>query len=279
MILRISLGIVLCMILLMPRCLADEVGSGNEQTSSKEVESLRSEFEERIRALEEQQAAAPAYRGAAVGTYGGIMNPDLSVVVDVQTLFTDDKDNDNRNKVRVSAGELALQAFLYPGVRGDFVAAFEQHYEGDSVETEVHVEEAYASFLDLPFGMQLEAGRKLMNFGKFNALHPHHWPVAESPLVLANLFGHHPWLDDGVQMNILVPNPWDLYLKTGFGIWNGNDPGHAHAHSETVDWNGHVYLSRSSVDLPVSDEVNCMAGYTAAWMREVTRRCTTGMPR
>ncbi len=270
MALRIWLSIVLCLVLLAPRCFAQEAqGGGSPQSQGeaealrKELEELKQEYEERIRSLEERQAAAAAYRGAPVGTYGGIMNPDISIVVDVQALFTDDKDNDNRNKVRIPEAELALQAFLYPGVRADFVAAFEQHYEGDNVETEVDIEEAYASFLDLPFGMQLEAGRKLMNLGKFNPVHPHHWRVAQTPLVLEHLFGHHPWYDDGAQLSVLVPNPWDLYAKAGFGIFNGKDPGHAH--EQNVDWDGHVYLARSSFDLPVSDEASCVVGYSAAW--------------
>jgi hypothetical protein len=247
----------------------EQAPTAQEQISSlrEELERMKTEYEERIRALEQSESAAPVHRGAPVGTYGGLMNPDVSVVVDVQALFTDDKDNDNRNKVRIKEGELALQAFLYPGVWGNFIAALEQEYDGDDVETDVDVEEAYVEFQDLPFGIQAEVGRKFMNFGRLNALHPHHWPITQTPLVLENLFGHHPWYDDGVQLSVLVPNPWDLYANTGFGVWNGRDPGHGHDHDDEqrVDWEGHVYLSRSSLDLPVTDEMNGVLGYSAAW--------------
>ena len=273
----VPLSTVLCLMLVCGWCVAEQpkqqapsATSGDVESLKKEFEQMKQQYEQRIRALEEQPAASLPHRATPVGTYGGIMNADISLIVDVQTLFTDDHDNDNRNNVRVKEGELALQSYLYPGVRGDFIAAFEQDYAGSHVETGVNVEEGYVSFLNLPFGFQAELGRKFMNFGTLNASHPHHWAIAEPPLILENLFGHHPWFDDGAQLSALVPNPWDLYLKTGFGITNGRDPGHAHHNggdheSETVDWHGHVFLSRSSFDIPVNEETNCIVGYSAAW--------------
>ena len=61
------------------------------------------------------------HKAAPVGSYGGIMNPDISVIVDSQLLYTDDVANEDRDKLRINEAELAFQCYLYPGIRGDFI--------------------------------------------------------------------------------------------------------------------------------------------------------------
>jgi len=277
---------------------AVEGGVGSEETS---VQKLK-ELEEKIQRLErdhetraasnlqqkasesvENQRIGVPHKGAPAGTYGGMMNPDISVIADVQSLFTDNKDNDLRNRVRVKHVELALQGYLYPGIRADVIPALEMEYHGDEVGVEVDLEEACITASQIPYlseyvPLELRAGRTLMSFGRLNPVHPHHWPFVDTPLAMANFFGEHSWFDDGIQASLVVPNPWDMYLKTAFGIWNGRQLGHhhgeeehegeeehSHHHNHTIAWNGHVYLSRIVLGIPFGRVAHTLLGYSAAW--------------
>ncbi|MFQ5647377.1 MAG: hypothetical protein ACE5GM_10635 [bacterium] len=157
-----------------------------------------------------------------IGAYLGVMNPDLSIIVDSNAYFTDDKSRPDRNKTRVREGEIALQGWLYPGIRGDFYATFEQEYEADrTVNTSVDLEAATISFLDLPLDQTAKAGRMFVEFGEMNKIHQHHRSTVDQPLVLEHFFGNHSWIDDGVQVTALIPNPLDLYWMIEANYLNG----------------------------------------------------------
>ncbi|MBU2568145.1 MAG: hypothetical protein KJ967_05190 [Elusimicrobia bacterium] len=194
-----------------------------------------------------------------LGSFGGIMNPDLSFIVDIRGLFRE-KDDNAKNKLLLSAVEFALGGYLHPGIRGDVILALDQDYSTGGPATEIELEEAFISFLDMPLGLQIIAGRKLVDFGNINRFHLHHYPFSDSPLVLEHFFGHHSWGDDGVNLSFLVPNPFDIYFKTSFSMLNGK-PLCPHA---LVLWDGNrrVYNSRVSVDLPW---IKSIAGYSRAW--------------
>lgn len=169
-----------------------------------------------------------AYSGSATA----IELPEISAIVNGQADLTDPEDPDRHQKVRIKEAEVAVAGYLYPSIHGDFIVAFEQEYVDEEVETEVEVEEAYLSFLELPGGLQAVAGRKLISFGRLNPIHPHHWAFPETPRALENLFGDHPWFDDGLDLNLLVPNPWDAYLKVSAGVYNGRSLEHGHGDAE-----------------------------------------------
>jgi hypothetical protein len=265
-----------------------------------EQERLRAEIEEKdeeiralndkVTALEENQGAGglagrverleraegPRHKAAPVGAYGGLMNPDISLIANMKGFAGSDDDNPLNQRFLVEEAELGFQGFLWPGIRGDAFVALEQHVEGDGhVTTEIDLEEAYVSFLDLPAGLQVQAGRQLQDFGRLNPLHPHHWGAPDLPLPLRRLFGAHPWLDDGVQVSALIPNPWEAYVKVEGGVWSGKQPGHAHEDEEEetlgtaefdqpTSWNGNVFTARASVDVPLGENTNLMPGYSFA---------------
>ena len=100
------------------------------------------------------QEGGKVHRAAPVGSYGGLMNPDVSVVLNTKALFTDNRERHSRDKLSIEEAELAFQSYLYPGIHGDLIVSLHQH-EG---EWKVHPEEAYVSFLDLPLGLQAIVG-------------------------------------------------------------------------------------------------------------------------
>jgi hypothetical protein len=140
-------------------------------------------------------------------------------------------------------------------------------------EWEIHPEEAFVSFLELPAGFRLIAGRKLLEFGRLNPLHPHHWKFVEQPLVMENFLGDHPLFDDGAQIDWLLPNPWDLYCKLAFGHWAGASSGHSHEHEAgeehdhagVIEWRGKIYNGRAALDLPFGELSSALAGYSVVW--------------
>lgn len=243
-----------------------------ELEREQDVEALAA----RLERLEE--AESPRHKAAPVGAYGGLMNPDISLVVDVKGLLSDTDTNPLDEKIMLEHAELAIQGYLWPGIRADFVGAIGQHPEdGGHIHTHTEVEEGYVSFLDLPANLQLQVGRKLLDFGRLNPIHPHHWAIPDTPLPLRRLFGDHSWYDDGFQASTLIPNPWDLYLKVQGGIWNGRTLGdeNNHEHADAgdhespgfagpVDWGGRVYTGRASLDFSLSQDANMMTGYSLA---------------
>jgi len=211
--------------------------------------------------------AGDVHRPAPVGSYGGIMNPDVSAIINTWALFSDNKENELKDKVTLKEAELAFQSYLYPGVYGNFIVAMHMHDD----EWKVHPEEAYVSFLDLPFGFQFHLGRRLVTIGKANAIHPHHWSFATQPLVLENFFGH-AWFDDGATIDWLVPNPWDVYFKLTFSALSGATPHHHEeamedtlCRKEHVHWEGKTFNFRASTDIPFLDLSNAIIGYSAGW--------------
>ena len=253
----------------------DEIRALKDKVMALEEDQDGGGLARRVEQLE--RAEAPRHKAAPVGAYGGLMNPDISFIANMKGFLSSDDDNPLNQRFLIQEAEIGFQGFLWPSIRGDAFVALEQHVEGDGyVNTAVHLEEAYVSFLDLPAGLQLQAGRQLQDFGRLNQLHPHHWAVPDTPLPLRRLFGDHPWLDDGVQISALIPNPWDLYVKVQGGVWSGWPLGHAHDHEDEEEvaeaaeldqltrWNGNVFTARASLDFPISDNTNLMPGYSFA---------------
>lgn len=273
---------------------AEEEQAGEKETVEerldrlqRELDQLRKEHEVEIKELNEKLAAqeeanareGEAHRAAPVGSYGGIMNPSISAIADIQALFTNNEENPNRNKICVKHVEFAFQGYLYPGIRADIIPALEMEYIGDEVHVEIDLEEAYLTASPIPFlgeyvPLGLQLGRKFMNFGRLNPIHAHHWPFVDTPLVLESFLGPHNWYDDGLQGILNIPNPWDLYLKTTFGYWNGKSLGHAHGEEGEdhlhdvggpIEWDGGVYLSRTVLGVPFGRTSDLLLGCSVSW--------------
>ena len=229
-----------------------------------------------------KDAETKPYKATPIGSTASAANPEISLIVDIQALFTDNEDIENNKDVNINEVELAFQGYLYPNIHGDFIAAMHEH-DG---EWKVHPEEAYISFYEMPFGLQAQVGRKLIDFGKLNSIHPHHWAFVSTPLVLQNFFGDHPWYDDGVQVSALIPNPANVYIKVYGEVWNGRELGHshsgdaeetehehegeetleehAHEHHHAVEWSGHVFTGGVRAGITTTENSNILLGYSIA---------------
>lgn len=164
--------------------------------------------EDELRALEEallEDAKTPpvptAPRGAAS------MNPDLSLIFDAALGWFSDERPDQRgahdpNKTGFTFQQLELHAFanVDPFFRFDANLVF--------APFGVEVEEAYATTLGLPYGLQVRAGQFLTRFGRRNATHPHAWTFLDQALVLGKFFGGEGSRGLGLELSWLVPLSW-----------------------------------------------------------------------
>jgi hypothetical protein len=57
----------------------------------------------------------------------------------------------------------------------------------------------------LPWGLQLKAGKCLVDLGRSNVQHPHRWLWIERPLMFQDLFGEEGCKDTGAGLNSLLP--------------------------------------------------------------------------
>jgi hypothetical protein len=169
-----------------------------------------------------QAAAAPAVQpaiGAGVGKSSSLLNPDISFIGDFTFLGTDNRQLNKANKFSFREAEIGFQAPIDPYARAD---AFITFGEGE----EAGVEEAYATFLTLPYNLQARAGQFRISFGKNNLLHRHALPQTDRPLVEVANFGDEGFAGTGVGVSYLVPNPWDQYLLLTGEVVNGlEEPG------------------------------------------------------
>lgn len=233
----------------------------------QQIQSLQSDYERRIQALEtrlaqaeaETQAAkqaaavaqsaampsasasasaptAPPFRAA-----GNAFNPAISLSLDGKlTSFANDPDNyaipgfqlggeagPGEEGFSVQHSELMISANVDDMFFGQLTAAIASHDN----DTEIELEEAFIETAALGNGLNLRGGRFYSGIGYLNQQHTHAWDFADAPLVYRALFGDQ-LNDDGVQISWLAPT--DLYFKVGAEWLRGGDwPAAGDAHGGT----------------------------------------------
>jgi hypothetical protein len=110
-------------------------------------------------------------------------------------------------------------------------------------EDEIELEEAFLQTLALPYGLELEAGFFLTEFGRINPTHPHAWLWLDQPVVNTRLFGGEGMRGTGMRLAKLLPTPW--FSQIHIGIQNadgefmasflGGEIGHAHGAEEEAE--------------------------------------------
>ncbi len=155
-----------------------------------------------------ETAAVPSVQpasGPGVGKSSALLNPDISFIGDFTFLGTDNNQLNKANRFSFREAEVGFQAPIDPFARAD---AFVTVDESGAVD----LEEAFATFLALPYNFQARAGKFRLMFGKNNVLHRHALPQTDRPFVEVDNFGDEGFAGTGVELSYLVPNPWDQYL-------------------------------------------------------------------
>jgi hypothetical protein len=152
--------------------------------------------------------------------------------------------------LQLSESEVSLQAVVDPYARADFFLSFG--------ETGVAVEEGYATFNTLPFGLLAKVGKMRAAFGKVNTMHTHQLPWTDRPIVTDNLVGGDDGIDDaGISVSGLIPNKWIFLEATGQVFRGDSDDVFHSAKRGDLSYVGHLRgyqdLSESTnIDLGVS---------------------------
>jgi hypothetical protein len=143
----------------------------------------------------------------------GASNPAISLIFDGALGWFADEDPDqrgahdpNRTGFTFQQLELHMGASVDPFFRFDANVVFGQFG--------VEVEEAFATTLGFPGGLQMRAGQFLTRFGRRNATHPHSWNFLDQPLVLGKFMGGEGSRGLGIELSWLVPLPWYAELVT-----------------------------------------------------------------
>ncbi len=207
------------------------------------LEAQISELENRV-SMSESAPLVPLTNGPAAAPPRSSLAsmPDISLIGNIVGYFGSDQDN----RVYMDEVELALGGYIYPDARADVVIALDRHDDHYDVE----LEEAYISFFNLPGGFGLQAGRKLIDFGKINPVHGHHYPFVDEPLVSEAYLGDHGFAGNGVSINYLFPLPFFLQGSAGYWHVGGHD---CDGHHDGLEFSNDAFNARLWSSFPVAD--------------------------
>lgn len=239
----------------------------------KKIESLESEVESLKAALTAAESSPPEAAAAppapapqpapvtqAAGglpVYGGAaamskaLNPDISVIGNIQGSTGHDPVRTS-DAIDVEEFEVAFSSIIDPYMRGDVYFSFGDHG--------FELEEGYATFTSLPWGLVAKAGKMRAPFGKVNAMHDHTLPWVDRPLMSENILGGDEGLNDvGVSASYILPLPF--FLEATGQVYRGESEGLFQPERKSDV----AYLARLRSYTDISESTNLDLGFT--WSR------------
>lgn len=211
--------------------------------ANPELEKLRAEFEQKLRALQDsyetrlkqlegqmvqteskaQAAQTSADAAARAPAAASAFNPEISLILQgryhhakgdghITGFLPAGHGHGGGKGLSLDGTELTMGASIDPYFRGfaNFVIA----------DGAIEIEEAWAQTTALGHGFILKGGRYLSGIGYTNELHPHFWDFANQNLAYAAMIGAH-YVQDGLQLRWLAPTP--MFLQFGAEVGQGAD--------------------------------------------------------
>ena len=157
-----------------------------------------------------------AQQAAAAGGRRGLLNPDVSVILDAYAGYYGVKEGDfaatgvavsgddpapDREGFGIQEVELAITAPIDPYLEGALFLTI-PNLEG------IEVEEGYLLTTALPLNLQVKAGLFRSQIGRNNGQHLHLQHFTRRPLMTPLLFGVDGLRAPGLQVSVLLPLPW-----------------------------------------------------------------------
>ena len=236
-------AVVLPALLLSAQSGAQSPAPPSAEALAAEIETLKKDYEARLKSLESQLStlkarsesarampASPAARAKPAAD--NAFNPAIGVVFDGKyASFSADEyaipgfptgHESERAPEGLSLGhsEITASGNVDDKFRGGLTLGLGAH-PGEA--TEVELEEAYIQTLPgagLGDGVRVKAGRALWTFGYLNEHHAHGDDFADRPLPY-RAFLDNSFNDDGVQVSIVLPT--EVYSEIGGGLFRGDD--------------------------------------------------------
>jgi len=156
----------------------------------------------------------------AMTAFAGVSNPDISLIGQVRSDWTNDPLSTDQYRPTLGLGEVELvaQSALNPYADGTFVLSI-----GDEG---IEVEEGYIDLnRALPLGFALKAGKFRAPFGKLNAMHPHAYSFLQTPHLLdpeqGLLPGEESYDDVALELSELFPGIGTLAPQLSVAVQQG----------------------------------------------------------
>lgn len=181
------------------------------------------------------------------------LNPDISVIGTFLAHAGDTNEIEERAPAELDEVEVAFEAFIDPYAKGRFFIAV--------TPEEVDVEEGYAQFVTLPWGLTAKAGKTKATFGKANTWHTHRRPWVDQPMMLTRFLGEEGLADVGVSVSRDIPNPFGAFIEATGEIYSGDvEDVFGRASSNDLFTNAHLKFFRD-----ISENSNIEVG--TSWAR------------
>ncbi|HEX8170555.1 MAG TPA: hypothetical protein VF824_08445 [Thermoanaerobaculia bacterium] len=210
------------------------------------------------------EAAAPAIadvqpvENASAAGAAKALNPDISAIGTFIGHAGDVNAIDERAPIDLDEVELALEAFIDPYAKGRFFLSFHND--------EVEVEEGYAQFVTLPWGLTAKVGKTKALFGKANTWHTHTRPWVDQPLMIARFFGDEGLNDVGVSVSKTINNPFNTFVEVTGEAYRGDvEQVFGRASQNDLFYNTHVKAFR---DLTENSNLETGASFAAGTLPE-----------
>ncbi|MDX1623480.1 MAG: hypothetical protein R3199_05825 [Gemmatimonadota bacterium] len=179
------------------------------------------ELEERLLGELGEADTSRAAEAARTTQQAGTLNPDISLIGDfVADLSPEESTLEEGDRFLLREIEIGIQGAVDPYFRYDAFIGF--HGE------EAEVEEAYATTLALPAGLQARVGKMLLPFGKVNLTHVPELHTIDLPLLHQEYFGEEGLASTGVWLSWLG-DPLGIVQEVSVTATNGAE---RHGHGE-----------------------------------------------
>lgn len=196
---------------------------------------------------------------------GSAFNPEIALILDVAAAAFNQTDT-----LQVGAHDPSSNGFNLQQLELHMGASVDPYFRMDAnlvfALFGVELEEAYATSLGLPGGLQVRIGQFLYRVGRSNPTHPHTWDFVNQALLNGKFFGGEGSRGLGVETSWLMPLPW--YSESFVSI--GTATGECCARSF---YGGDAMDVRSPADLLVTAGLKNFWALSSAWGLQWT---TTG---
>ena len=153
------------------------------------------------------------------GNRNYLLLPDISFIGQAKGILSSDKRNEDRNALRLTEGELAIQGTVYPNVAANaFIVG------APSEDEPFQVEEGYLNFIGVRKNLNILVGRKFVPFGRTGEQHNHSWLYARQLLPFQNLVSEEALTGNGALFRYLLPTG-KIFTNLDIGIWQGTGAG------------------------------------------------------
>jgi len=144
-------------------------------------------------------------------------------------------------------------------------------------ETNVELEEAFATTTSIPHNFQFKVGQYLTEFGRINPTHPHSWDFVDQPLVSGKMFGGDGLRSVGVRVSWLMPTPFYSEIlvaalnakgetATSFGsVFGESQFGYPINPEDVKSFGDMLYVPRYNASFDIGDTQTLVVGASAAF--------------